>query len=94
MGRGPAKVGKPSQLVGLNTGSRNIICVDLSDSSVLRAAVIDLAGEIIHRVEREFLGVVGEAAVALTEEIIAEAISAAPARLLGIGVGTPGRGDA
>ena len=90
LGRGPAKVGKPSQLVGLNTGSRNIICVDLSDSSVLRAAVIDLAGEIIHRVEREFLGVIGEAAVALTEEIIAEAISAAPARLLGIGVGTPG----
>ena len=51
LGRGPAKVGKPSQLLGLSACSRNIICVDLSDSSVLRAAVVDLAGEIIHRLE-------------------------------------------
>ena len=33
LGRGPAKVGKPSQLLGLSACSRNIICVDLSDSS-------------------------------------------------------------
>ena len=90
LGRGPAKVGKPSQLVGLNARSRNIVCVDLSDSSVLRAAVIDLAGEIIHRIEHPFHGVTGERALAMTEEAIAEAISAAPTRLLGIGIGTPG----
>ena len=90
LGRGPAKVGKPSQLLGLNAGSRNIICVDLSDSSVLRAAVIDLSGEIIHRVEHPFVGVAGEAAVALTCDAVAEAVSAASAPLLGVGVGTPG----
>ena len=90
LGRGPAKVGKPSQLLGLRARARNIICVDLSDSSVLRAAVIDLAGEIIYRVEHPFAGVTGESAVALTEEAIAEAIAAAPAPLLGIGIGTPG----
>ncbi len=90
LGRGPAKVGKPSQLVGLNARSRNIVCVDLSDSSVLRAAVIDLAGEIIHRIEHPFHGVTGERALAMTEEAVAEAISAAPTRLLGIGIGTPG----
>ena len=90
LGRGPVKVGKPSQLLGLNAGSRNIICVDLSDSSVLRAAVIDLSGEIIHRVEHPFAGVAGEAAVALTSDAVAEAVSAASAPLLGVGVGTPG----
>ena len=90
LGRGPAKVGKPSQLLGLNARSRNIVCVDLSDSSVLRAAVIDLAGEVAHRVEHPFGDATGESAVAMTEDVIAEAIAAAPARLLGIGIGTPG----
>ncbi len=90
LGRGPAKIGKPSQLLGLNARSRNIVCVDLSDSSVLRAAVIDLAGEVLHRVERPFVGVTGEHAVEMTEEVIAEAITEAHARLLGIGIGTPG----
>lgn len=90
LGRGPAKVGKPSQLLGLNARSRNIVCVDLSGSSVLRAAVTDMSGGIIHRIEQPFGGVTGERAVVMTEEVIAEAISVAPARLLGIGIGTPG----
>ena len=90
LGRGPAKVGKPSQLLGINGRSRNIICVDLSDDSVLRAAVIDLDSKIVHRVERRFHGAIGEDAVALAEEVISEAISVAQVRLLGIGIGTPG----
>ena len=89
-GRGPAKVGKPSTLVGLNVSSRQVVSVDLSNSSVLRAAAIDLAGKISHRVEREFRGIAGEAAVALAEEAIADVISATTGSLLGIGVGTPG----
>ena len=52
--------------------------------------MIDLAGDIIHRVEHPFGGATGESVVAMTEELIAEAISAAPAHLLGIGIGTPG----
>ena len=90
LGRGPAKVGKPSTLVGLNVSSRYVISADLSDSSVLRTAAIDLAGKIVHRVERRFRGITGEAAVALTEEAIADVISIAPGPLLGIGVGMPG----
>ena len=90
LGRGPSKVGKPSTLVGLNVSSRYVISADLSNSSVLRAAAIDLGGEIRHRVERESRGVTGEAAVALAEDAIADVISAAPGPLLGIGVGTPG----
>ncbi len=90
LGRGPAKVGKPSTLVGLNVSSRYVISADLSDSSILRTAAIDLAGKVSLRVEREFRGVTGEAAVALTEEAIADVISASPGPLLGIGVGTPG----
>ena len=90
LGRGPAKVGKPSTLVGLDVSSRYVISADLSNSSVLRAAAIDLAGKISHRVERESRGVTGEAAVALAEEAIADVISATSGPLLGIGVGTPG----
>ena len=90
LGRGPARVGKPSTLVGVNVSSRHIISVDLSDSSVLRAVAIDLAGKIRHRVEREFSDITGEEAVSLAEEAIADVISATPRPLLGIGVGTPG----
>lgn len=90
LGRGPAKVGKPSTLLKLNERSRSIVAVDLSDSSILRAAVMDLAGEVLHRVHREFRGVTGENAVVVTEQAIAEAISVAPGPLLGVGVGTPG----
>ena len=90
LGRGPAKVGKPSTLLKLNEKSRSIIAVDLSDSSILKAAVMDLEGEVLHRVHREFRGVTGENAVALTEQAITEAISLAPGPLLGVGVGTPG----
>ena len=90
LGRGPAKVGKPSTLVGLNVSSRYVISADLSNSSVLRTAAIDLGGKISYRAERGSRGITGEAAVALTEEAIADVISAAPGPLLGIGVGTPG----
>ena len=90
LGRGPVKVGKPSRLLGLNAGARSIVCVDVGDSSVLRAAAVDLAGEVLYRVERRFGGVTGEAAVVMTEEAVATAMASAPAPLLGIGVGTPG----
>lgn len=90
LGRGPAKVGKPSTLLRLNPYSRSIVSVDLSNSSALRAAVLDLEGNSVHRVHRELPAVVGERAVAVTVEVIAEAISAAPMPVLGIGVGTPG----
>lgn len=89
-GRGPARIGKPSQMLRLDGSSRNIVCVDLSDSTVLRAVVMDLAGEFIHRIEHPFRGATGERAFAMTCEVVAEAISAAPAQLLGVGVGTPG----
>ena len=90
LGRGPAKVGKPSALVGLNVSSQHVIGVDLSNSRVMQSAAMDLGGKISHRVEREFCGVTGEAAVALTEEAIDDVISATSGPILGIGVGTPG----
>ena len=90
LGRGPTKIGKPSTLVGLNVSSRHVISVDLSHSSVLRAAAIDLGGKISHRVEPGFRDITGEEAVALTEEVISDLIAATPGSLLGIGVGTPG----
>ena len=90
LGRGPAKVGKPSTLVGLNASSRHVISVDLSNSGVIQGAAIDLGGTIGYRVERDCRGATGEAAVALTEEVIDDVMSATPGALLGIGVGTPG----
>jgi predicted NBD/HSP70 family sugar kinase len=90
LGLGPVKVGRPATLVGIKADARFVVCADLSDASVFRAAVVDLKGGIGQRVEVSLGDAVGEEAVGLVEEIVADSISAAPGALLGIGVGTPG----
>lgn len=85
-----AKIGKPSKTLKLNARARLSICVDLSDSSSLRAAALDLDGNMIHRTSADLSGFSGEEAFALTADVIAAAISSVPGPLLGIGIGTPG----
>ena len=90
LGRGPAKIGRPSILVGVKADARSIVCVDLSDASAFRAAVVDLTGGISRRSEIPIGNATGTDAVRLVEEIIADSIAAASSPLLGIGIGTPG----
>ena len=90
LGRGPVKIGRPSTLVGVKADARFIVCADLSDASVFRAAVVDLTGGIGRRFEIPLGSATGEDAARLVEEIITDSIAAAPGPLLGIGVGTPG----
>ena len=90
LGPGPVKVGRPATLVGVKADARFTVCVDLSDASVFRAAVVDLMGGIGRRVEVPLGDAGGEDAVELVEEIVADSIAATKGPLLGIGVGTPG----
>jgi len=90
---GPSEVvrpGKPGTLVDVNRTGLQAIGVDLAAHEVLRAAVLDLDGNILVRAERSIGDDSGQAVVDTVLDLVHEVIGAATAPLLGIGVGTPG----
>lgn len=82
--------GKPATLIDLNRRGLQIIGLDLAENNVLRAAVMDLDGNILHREQTAVGAERGQQVTALVLELAARASTAASAPLLGIGVGTPG----
>ena len=82
--------GKPATLVDVNRTGLQAIGVDLAAHEMLRAAVLDLDGNILVRAERRISDDTGEAIVAIVLDLVQEMVAAATAPLLGIGVGTPG----
>ncbi|MCZ9882939.1 ROK family transcriptional regulator [Arthrobacter sp. B2a2-09] len=82
--------GKPAILVDINRQGLQVIGMDLAENSVLRAAVLDLDGNILERVERTLSEETGQDVVNEVLALASEAKERATATLLGIGVGTPG----
>ena len=82
--------GKPAIMVDLNRRGLQIVGLDLAENSVLRAAVMDLDGNILHRVETSTADEKGQEVTELVLDLATRAIALATAPLLGIGVGTPG----
>lgn len=82
--------GKPAILVDINRRGLQVIGMDLAENSVLRAAVLDLDGNILERFERTIDSETGRDVVNQVLELASEAVGRATATLLGIGVGTPG----
>jgi len=85
-----ARVGKPAVLVTVKYDSRTIVCLDLSDETEFRGALINLGGEIV---EYDSIRLNKERGDAATERVIALArqlVEKATAPVLGIGIGTPG----
>ena len=82
--------GKPATLVDVNRTGLQAVGVDLAAHEVLRAAVLDLDGNILVRAERRIADETGEAIVAIVLDLVQQMVAAATAPLLGIGVGTPG----
>jgi len=90
---GPSDVvrpGKPGTLVDVNRTGLQTIGVDLAEHEVLRAAVLDLDGNILVRAERAIGDDTGQSVVDTVLDLVAETVAAATAPLLGIGIGTPG----
>ncbi|WP_245862562.1 ROK family protein [Sanguibacter antarcticus] len=83
-------VGKPATLVGVNASGAHIVCLDLSDDTVLRGALYDLEGTVVTTTQVALGGDTGEAAVLKTLALAGRLLEAAPGRVLGVGVGTPG----
>lgn len=90
IGRGPAKVGKPSTMLRLRADARFVVCADLSDALVFRAAVVDLGGAIVHRVEASLGDAVGLEAMDILDRLLDDVMTEVSGPVLGIGIATPG----
>jgi N-acetylglucosamine repressor len=93
VGRTPSRGGKPATLLSVIDDSRHLIGLDLADSQ-FRGAVVNLRGEIRHRVSIPVHERDGEAALALVHQLLDELIASAGSPILGVGIGTPGLMDA
>ena len=88
--------GKPATLVDLDRAGLLTVAVDLSVPARLQAAVVDVTGEVLHRVERAGAADVGSGRgldPAVVLDLVREVLAAAPHPVLGIGIGTPGLVD-
>ena len=85
-----SRVGKPPMLVGLREDATHIVTLDLSVDDRLTGAVLTLGGTVLHRDEQVLAGAKGEAAVALLHTLTRRMLDSTEARVLGIGVGSPG----
>ncbi|MFI6861409.1 ROK family protein [Streptomyces sp. NPDC050421] len=85
-----ARLGKPAQLVRIEDDAVNLVVLDLSHSDRFSGAVLNLRGEIVERRDIPLGESLGTAAHDLVLRLTADLIEAAPRRVLGIGVGSPG----
>jgi glucokinase-like ROK family protein len=92
VGQGPSAGGKPPILLSVVDDSRHAIAIDLA-SGEFRGAVVNLRGEIRHRVSLPLDGRDGDDALALVYELVDRLVAASSSSLLGIGLGTPGLMD-
>ncbi|MDR1634325.1 MAG: ROK family transcriptional regulator [Bifidobacteriaceae bacterium] len=94
--RAEARVGKPGNLIDINSDGQIIAVIDLSDIKCARGALITLRGKVLVRASRATAGATGEAMVEHTAALMAELIERLDggvgdgAALLGIGVAAPG----
>jgi len=84
------RVGKPPTLVGLQADATHIVAMDLSADDVMSGAIVNLAGDVVARLDRPSKGSRGKAAVALVHEFTRDLLALTDRPVLGIGVGSPG----
>ena len=93
VGYAPSTGGKRAILLRVDVDSRHLIGIDLARED-FRGAIINLHGEIKHRVNLPLENRDGDAALALVYDLVDALIKAPHSPLLGIGIGTPGLIDA
>jgi predicted NBD/HSP70 family sugar kinase len=87
-------VGKPATLIGIVPDAAHIVCLDLSDDTAFRGAVVNLAGEVVSRRKVRHTGRAGRTTLDTVVALARDNVAAATAPVLGVGVGTPGVVDA
>lgn len=92
VGRGPSTGGKAPILLEVPDEARLLVGVDLGDR-VFTAALVNLRGEIIDRLDVPSEDADGEDALELAVDLIAGIVNRARGPILGIGIGAPGLVD-
>lgn len=92
-GPAPSAGGKPPTRLMIDEDAFYCICADLG-SQGFSGAVVNLRGQLIHRVDLPIENSDGETALELVYQLIDSLIDLAESPLLGIGIGTPGLMDA
>lgn len=83
-------MGKPATLIGVNVAGGYVVCLDLSDDTVLRGALVDLMGNYVTKDQVGLDGATGQDALDKTIALALGLIKVAPGKVLGVGIGTPG----
>lgn len=92
-GQGPSAGGKRPTMLSVAQDAHQLLSIDLG-SHEFRGAVLNLRGEIIHRIDVSSHQYTGEDALELAFNLIDQLVAKATEELLGIGIGTPGLVDA
>lgn len=92
-GQGPSAGGKPPTFLGLAPDARHIIGIDLA-SGEFRGAIVNLQGEIKHRLRIPIQERSGEEALNSVYDLIDQLLAVTEQPILGIGIGAPGLMDA
>jgi N-acetylglucosamine repressor len=93
VGYAPSTGGKRPVLLSVANDSRHLIALNLARESFC-GAIINLRGEIQHRIDLPLGGREGDVALDLVYQVIDHLLGVASTRLLGIGIGAPGLVDA
>ncbi len=93
IGFGPSAGGKPPILLSVPDDARHLIGIDLANSE-FRGAVINLRGEVRHRLNLPIDERDGDAALELVYHLIDELLGMTEQPVVGIGIGSPGLMDA
>lgn len=88
--REDARPGKPATLIDVDRAGIHVVALDLSEHTRFRGAVLDLDGGVVARAEVALDGATGERAFELIVELLDGLLALTTARVLGIGVGSPG----
>ncbi len=95
--RGPSdsvRPGKPATIIDIDRTGFHILALDLSESTVLRGALLTLDGDIELRHETPLDSLTGDAACHAVVELAKRLAGEATKPILGVGVGSPGIVDA
>lgn len=88
--REEGRPGKPAILLDINRAGHRIIGIDLSDTDVVRGAVLDIEGRIVTSREIANDGAEGDEVTAILLRLVGELVAVAELPILGIGIGSPG----
>ncbi|MCL2515562.1 MAG: ROK family transcriptional regulator [Microbacteriaceae bacterium] len=85
-----ARPGKPATLVEIDADAFHIAAIDLSPEDSFIGVVMNLRGEVQHRLEQPLAGAMGETAIEKVLQLVAGLLHMSSSTVLGLGVGTPG----